>query len=529
MKNQVKLIETEMLPLLSASYRGDHLKVKTLIDQGADIDAMYTINGCRYNALMLAAAQGHIDVCKVLLEATKKRGRPLDYSRYINERSNNPNSYSDHYKDFDSFNICEQDHEGKTALILALESDHIEIFKLILNHPAYLKAYKYSGEQLRYLNNLNEKVSRLDYFSSVVGYSQLIDAFFCAAERKCDELLKIIISHQCFETSNYGYSSYGIIQPLKFAIMKKDILLCKMLLDNGAAVSRELVCDVILDFNSSEILEVLLNSNDIINDTCPSDRFYYYKSDVYTDKDGMSFLHLACLDGRVTTIDLLLQHRIDVNNKSWSGQTALMYAILYPSEQKDAVLNALFSSEDLSLDIRDRSGETALHIACQKGDVTAINLLLQHCIDVNIKSKSGQTALMCAILYPTSRQDSVLKALLSSSDLDLEICDDSGQTALDYAKKSGNSKIVECLIKKGAKHGVLYQSQRIASNHIAKISSVVALSSCAFLLSRCGFWQSNQMAIVPQGFSFPSNFCDPACAFFSNLADHIYPTLRYSA
>ncbi|MEW6737588.1 MAG: ankyrin repeat domain-containing protein [Acidobacteriota bacterium] len=81
------------------------------------------------------------------------------------------------------------------------------------------------------------------------------------------------------------------------------------------------------------------------------------------------------------------------------------------------------------------------------GDLDTIHTLLQSDVDVNAKSKDGNTALMGAAL--NNRVD-VIKVLLENG-ADIHLEDKYGNTALAYAVNNNSLEAVEMLLNKGAK------------------------------------------------------------------------------
>jgi len=73
------------------------------------------------------------------------------------------------------------------------------------------------------------------------------------------------------------------------------------------------------------------------------------------------------------------------------------------------------------VDSRDRSGDTALHVAARKGNVTMVDLLLRHRADVNAISGLAKTTALIAMLnsydfqprYRQNEDKAIMLVLLS--------------------------------------------------------------------------------------------------------------------
>jgi len=176
-------------------------------------------------------------------------------------------------------------------------------------------------------------------------------------------------------------------------------------------------------------------------------------------------------------VELLLSHpnvkdKIDVNIRDAKGNTALMLAtsLGYTNiEDNEGIVELLLShpnvKDKIDVNIRDAEGNTALMYAVMSGKERIAELLLNHPnIDVNIKNK-GFTALMCAVLGGSEetvkllqsrsnigrdvivrRSKEIVKLLLNHKDIDVNICDEEGKTALIWSVDWNQKEIVELLL-----------------------------------------------------------------------------------
>ncbi len=92
-------------------------------------------------------------------------------------------------------------------------------------------------------------------------------------------------------------------------------------------------------------------------------------------------------------------------------------------------------SQNIDINRQNDSGETALHIAARHGYSEIVELLLSHGANPNIKDTMemwGLTPLHQALI---SRNEVTSVILLKHPRSDLSIRDNSGQTALEYARE----------------------------------------------------------------------------------------------
>jgi len=82
----------------------------------------------------------------------------------------------------------------------------------------------------------------------------------------------------------------------------------------------------------------------------------------HADADGATALQYAAMANDPGYLDILLAHRVDVNEpNAINGRTALMYALLAGRDgQFESLLRA-----GADLDLSDRAGDTILHVAAQ--------------------------------------------------------------------------------------------------------------------------------------------------------------------
>ena len=182
---------------------------------------------------------------------------------------------------------------------------------------------------------------------------------------------------------------------------------------------------------------------------------------------------------------LLSKPTLDVNTKIRSGLTQLMFAILLCSESdnesRHVMVDELLKRSDIDMCAQDITGKTALMHAisggknCRKHIIEKLlpndfsNEKIYDCmhlvdnekrnwliyailyryfdiindhialIDINDVDIYGKTALMYAI----SRKYNDIAELLIENGANLDVVDIKGLTALDYAKKYNNKKIIE--------------------------------------------------------------------------------------
>ncbi|KAJ3403875.1 hypothetical protein CcCBS67573_g06458 [Chytriomyces confervae] len=105
-------------------------------------------------------------------------------------------------------------------------------------------------------------------------------------------------------------------------------------------------------------------------------------------------LMIAVSVGSAPLVDFLLQNGADVNLQNENKQTPLFYA----ASKGWLDVCQLLISHGAKINVRDHLNQTALHRACAKGNVALVRLLLeQNNIKLDIDDRDGNSALHIAI------------------------------------------------------------------------------------------------------------------------------------
>ncbi len=205
-----------------------------------------------------------------------------------------------------------------------------------------------------------------------------------------------------------------------------------------------------------------------------------------TDTSGATALHAAAHKGHAQIVQFLLaQPGIDPCPKKNEGETPLHMAAA--NGQYDAVA-ALLRHRPGAIDLQDADGETALHGAIFNGQIAVFELLLDHGADINLPAMDGYTPLHVAcekgdlgfvrvllkrpdirllngkprgmpavlnqttasgetLLYVAARQGrvNVVRFLLDQEDIDPNLADAQGVTPLQAARRHKHPEVERLL------------------------------------------------------------------------------------
>lgn len=97
---------------------------------------------------------------------------------------------------------------------------------------------------------------------------------------------------------------------------------------------------------------------------------------------------------------------------------------------------------------RTRSGSYALNAAAVENEIDVIRVLLDNNADPNVRNGQGDTPLICATKYAGGKAATVQMLVEAGSDLGVR--DNSGKSALDYAKSKGQQEAIAILERAGS-------------------------------------------------------------------------------
>ncbi|XP_063923595.1 uncharacterized protein LOC135137792 isoform X2 [Zophobas morio] len=174
---------------------------------------------------------------------------------------------------------------------------------------------------------------------------------------------------------------------------------------------------------------------------------YFGASINSTDKDNNNALHYASRSNQVNqdVIKILTEKGVDVNAQNKNGTTALQFACLSGVHENAATLLDF----EASINITDKENKNALHYTSESKQVNRdiIKILTERGINVNAQNKSGTTALQLACLKAVHENVQTLLDFEAS----INSTDKNNKNALHYASESrqNNRDIIQLLIDKG--------------------------------------------------------------------------------
>ena len=152
-------------------------------------------------------------------------------------------------------------------------------------------------------------------------------------------------------------------------------------------------------------------------------------------------------------LNLLVRHpSIDVNEVTLHGNTALLKAVTIEGIEPETI-DLLLQHEGLRLDVQDRAGKTALHLAAQRteGETSVIKriILSKHCTPevLDIRDRNGTTAAMLLLRNEDIDREEMVELLcdISRAGADFHCVDDNGRGLLHAAVAGEHDLAVDYL------------------------------------------------------------------------------------
>ena len=163
-----------------------------------------------------------------------------------------------------------------------------------------------------------------------------------------------------------------------------------------------------------------------------------------TNDKGETPLLIATHENYIEVAKLLIEAGADINQQDNIQDSAYLYA---GAQGKTEILKYMIEHAKPNQNIVNRYGGNALIPAAEKGHLNNVKLLLlDGKADINHQNNFGYTALIEAVALTDGSvlYQQIVQELLAHN-ANKELRDNSGKTALDYAKEMGYTKMIEML------------------------------------------------------------------------------------
>lgn len=163
-----------------------------------------------------------------------------------------------------------------------------------------------------------------------------------------------------------------------------------------------------------------------------------------TNSEGNTPLNIAVHQNQVEIAKILIDHGADINIQNNISDSPYLYA---GAEGRSEILTYMLTKQKPDYQKVNRYGGNALIPAAEKGHIENVKILLgEEQMAVDFQNNFGYTALIEAVaLNDGSETYQEITRLLIAGGADKSIRDNSGRTALDYAKERNFKQIIDLL------------------------------------------------------------------------------------
>lgn len=407
-------------PLHIAAILGFLEIVKSLLDVGADLNAINTVQGIP--SLHLAMEQKHTAVVKELIN------RNADVKIIDKLTDNSSLHWAVHLGDMDvlksilakGVNINAKNTGGGTPLYGAVGLNNKIVVEYLLNNGAAPNIPNKVGIYPLHVaanNNLLELITLLAKYADI---NQKTDddnhdtPFQFAIQEGKLETIKMLID--CGADLNIAKANTGR-PPLYTAIEKQYSEVTKELINKGADVNIKDIggfvalhlAMVLCDFETAKsILAKTLNINTKNN-------------------NGATPLYLAVTHNNILNVKLLVDNNVDANIPDNTGAYPIHIAA---SNGFSEIISLLAKYCNINQRTEDTNKITPLWVAAQDGKIDIVKILIDNGADLNIVRASNNMSPLCVSMQ---RQHSEIVKELLARGADVNVKDNQALIALHYA------------------------------------------------------------------------------------------------
>lgn len=158
------------------------------------------------------------------------------------------------------------------------------------------------------------------------------------------------------------------------------------------------------------------------------------------DKENSTALLLACARGHESCVEYLLTHGADPNARRLTGATSLYFATSYHHTR---IVELLLKEDHAYVDLSTFDGSTPLHVACERGFIDIVQLLIDHQASINTRMNDGTTAIMLAC---QNGHLTIVQMLVGTGQCDLLLARLDGVSPLFLVVQHGHEMIFDYLM-----------------------------------------------------------------------------------
>ena len=361
--------------------------------------------------------------------------------------------------------------KNKTALVIACHKGNTDAINILLNAGADPNIPDCKGATC--IHHAVIKGCSKDVLETIMNHGADVNAtnknnetaLMLACEKGSKEAINVLLSAGADPSiakadgdTGLHYAVYGdcnkeVLQSILRhgvdvnATNKKNVAALMIACHKGNTDSIDTLLNAGADLNIPDCKGAMCIHHAVVN-SCSKDvlqTIVNHGSDVNaTNANNVTALMLACQKGSKDAINVLLNAGADPNIAKVNGDTWLHYAA-YGDCSKE-VLQVIFS-HGVDVNATNGKNETALMIACHKGNTDAVHTLLNAGADLNIPDCKGAMCIHHAVVNSCSKD---MLEILVNHGADVNATNKKNVTALMLACEKGNKDVISVLINAGA-------------------------------------------------------------------------------
>ncbi|MCP3926279.1 MAG: hypothetical protein GY714_27250 [Desulfobacterales bacterium] len=414
-------------PLENAVFNNKTESVRVLLERGA------IIKSSKFSLIANAIDYKYITIAELLINKTKQIDPPEKLKKsplHIAIRNNYNDIARSIIKKIKNIDVT--DSLSRTALHIACERSNVDIVKLLLKHGANINALDYSERTpLHYCRSKLEVVKLLLNKGTDVN----------AKDKSGKTVLSLSVRYENNEVAKYLIEKGADLTDdqglLQLAADDNNYEMCSYLLKKGLDVNNNNYKYQMTPLHIAltnrrinyKLINLLIDNGADLNKNA---------------KNKITPLFLALgkriVKNQPNIINLLIEKGADINAQNKLGDTVLHYESM--NGFKDI---AVLIKNGAKIDAKNNKNETPLLVAVKKRRIDSVRELLKYKSNINAKNINGETALIIVVKkkYYSKRHDYNIAEILIKSGADIELKDNKGKTALDYARDNKRDKILK--------------------------------------------------------------------------------------
>jgi ankyrin repeat protein len=474
--------EARTAHFIDAARRGDLELVKKFVAEGIDVNAS---NKSGETALMEACAHGHLDVINLLLDhkADIKLRNNLNETALV--KAFEGKSALEILSLVDKRGLLNMDEHPRWLQKLIVLGD-LEVLKALMSQMPKFREVVISNGGLA-LAARSGDMAKINYFlEQGANPNEVVEdlgspLLQCVSSRSLAGA-KLLLDRRANVEGPSGQS------PLFMAVASGNNEMVKLLIQYGANVNIQIPTDKnttpllkSLDSEASsrdEVMDTLLNGGADVNlpnsfgftplmAACANGRLEAVKklldrgASVSAEPNrgnsgsgasigGMTALMYAAWAGAKDVVEVLLNHRAEIDRSDAQGYTALLYAL----ERGWDGAAMLLLKKGASLGVRTKNGTNSLVVAARGGAPSLVDEVLKRSTDSEIKSVANLNMAMAEALY-NGHGAAAVRLILAGADARCQSSvkePDGTSTAynmLMIAAKAGADDAIDELVRRG--------------------------------------------------------------------------------